>query len=95
MFRIPPAPSRSAFKVRPPKAAPPVEPLAVNTLQASKMLGVTARTLYNWTRDGKIPHSRVGRRVLYSVAALKAIISGSDLDSPPDLVENSTGKFGG
>jgi len=50
--------------------------LAVRPRQAAKLLGVSSRTLYEWTRRGLIPSVRVGhgRRkvVLYPVADLRA-----------------------
>jgi excisionase family DNA binding protein len=32
----------------------------------AKRLLKTERTIYNWTRSGKIPHLKVGRSTLYS-----------------------------
>jgi excisionase family DNA binding protein len=53
---------------------PPL-PLAVRPREAARVLGVSVRTLRNWTRDGRLQCVRVGggRRpvVLYSMAQLQ------------------------
>ena len=81
MLRIPLKPEKS-----------PVEPLAVNSVQACRLLGVSSTTLTKWTREGKIPHRRIGRRILYSVDALKAFVAGIDLDTSTDFSDDSAGK---
>lgn len=40
-------------------------PLLVSIPQAAKTLGISTRKLFNLTRDGTIPHVRLGRRVMY------------------------------
>ncbi|MBS0195442.1 MAG: helix-turn-helix domain-containing protein [Planctomycetes bacterium] len=52
-------------------AAPSPEPLLVNATVAAEMLSVSARTLWALTKAGDIPHIRIHRRVLYSVASLR------------------------
>ena len=81
MFRIPSKPAKK-----------PLEPIAVNSIEACKLLGVSSTTLTKWTREGKIPHRRVGRRLLYSVETLKAFVAGIDLDTPGDFSDDSAGK---
>lgn len=39
--------------------------------EAAKALGVSARTLWTWTKRFGIPHVRVGNVVLYPVDALQ------------------------
>ena len=97
MFRIPSKPISSNFKVRSaPAAPPPLEPIAVNTLQAAQMLGVSARTLYTWTKAGLIPHGRSGNRVFYPVAALKAFVNGEkDFPTAGKIADDSKGKLAG
>ena len=50
-------------------------PLALRPRDAAKALGISARTLWEWTRDGRVPCVRVGggRRkvVLYPVDQLQ------------------------
>jgi excisionase family DNA binding protein len=54
----------------------PTPPLTLRAHQAARALGISPRLLWQLTRDGVIPHVRIGsgRRkvVLYSVDALKA-----------------------
>lgn len=52
-----------------------VERLAVNAAEAAQMLGISERSLWAWTREGKIPSIKIGRRVLYSVEALRQFVS--------------------
>ncbi len=51
-------------------------PLARRPRDAARLLGVSPRTLWNWTRAGIVPCVRVGtgkrRTVLYPVAVLEA-----------------------
>jgi predicted site-specific integrase-resolvase len=51
-------------------------PLALRPRDAARMLGVSPRTLWGWTRDKLIPCVRVGtgkrKTVLYAVADLQA-----------------------
>jgi DNA-binding transcriptional MerR regulator len=67
-------------------------PLALRPRDAARMLGVSPRTLWGWTRDKLIPCVRVGtgkrKTVLYSVADLRAWLArqaetatGGDNDS--------------
>jgi excisionase family DNA binding protein len=54
----------------------PRAPLALRPRDAAKLLGISPRTLWQWTRDGVVPCARVGKGnrcvVLYSVADLQA-----------------------
>ena len=53
----------------------PQPPLALRPRDAARMLGVSPRTLWGWTRAGIVPCARVGtgkrRTVLYPVADLQ------------------------
>lgn len=44
--------------------------------QAAKFLGVDQGTLYKAAREGKIPHRRIGRRVVFSRDALLQWLTG-------------------
>ncbi len=51
-------------------------PLVLRPREAAKALGISPRTLWEWSRTGVIPCIRVGsgkrRTVLYSLAELRA-----------------------
>lgn len=55
------------------------EPLAYRPREAAKVLGISERTLWQLTHDGKVPCVRLGtgkrRAVLYPVAELQAWLS--------------------
>ena len=44
----------------------PTPALLVNEREAGRLLGVTARTVYELRRTGELPAVRIGSRVLYS-----------------------------
>lgn len=46
-------------------------PLAVSRQDAAALLGISERLLWTMTNAGKIPHVRIGSRVLYPVEALR------------------------
>jgi predicted site-specific integrase-resolvase len=54
-------------------------PLALRPRDAARMLGISPRTLWEWTRVGIVPCARIGtgkrRTVLYSVADLQIWLS--------------------
>lgn len=45
--------------------------LSLRPREAAKALGVSERTLWEWSRRGDIPHVRIGRAVLYPVDGLR------------------------
>lgn len=47
------------------------ESIALRPRDAARALGVSLRTLWGWTRDGRLPHIKLGRVVLYPVAMLR------------------------
>jgi excisionase family DNA binding protein len=49
-----------------------VERLALRRVEAARVLGISPRTLWTWTRTRHIPYVRIGRVVRYPYAALKA-----------------------
>ena len=49
-----------------------LERLALRPAEAARLLGVSGRTLWGWTRRGVIPFIRQGRIILYPLAALRA-----------------------
>jgi excisionase family DNA binding protein len=46
--------------------------LTVSRAEAARMLGISERLLWTWTKSGLIPHVRIGTRVLYPVEQLRA-----------------------
>jgi excisionase family DNA binding protein len=52
-----------------------IEPIAVNLQRAAALLDISDRTLWSLTKEGKIPHKRVGNRLLFSVEELRKFIS--------------------
>ncbi len=46
--------------------------LAVNRRDAAKLLGISERLLWTWTKLNRIPHARIGARVLYPLDLLRA-----------------------
>lgn len=56
--------------------SPKVERLTVSAAEAAMMLGVSERTLWKWTKEGRIPFVKIERRVLYSVEMLRQFVNG-------------------
>lgn len=52
------------------------EKLALRLRETARMIGVSPRTLWQWCRDGLIPHVRVGsggrQMILFSIDQLRA-----------------------
>ena len=42
------------------------EPMLLNLRDAAQTLAVSARSLWEWTKAGRVPHVRLGRRLLYA-----------------------------
>ena len=55
---------------------PAVPPLLLDAHEAARALRLSERTLWARTKAGEIPHVRIGRRVLYSPAALERWLAG-------------------
>lgn len=45
--------------------------LSLRPREAAKAIGISVRTLWTLTKQGEIPHTRLGRSVLYPVEALR------------------------
>jgi excisionase family DNA binding protein len=52
-----------------------MEPLAVGRMQASKLIGVSLRTLDALLARGEIRGRRIGRRVVFTLEELKRFLS--------------------
>jgi excisionase family DNA binding protein len=55
----------------PAKQAPETPCLAMRPREAAKALGVSERTLWEWTNRGEVPHIRIGKAILYPVDVLR------------------------
>jgi len=57
----------------------PLKPVVLRYREAAKVLGVSPRTLWLWTKNGLVPHVRVGlgRRkiILYPLEELRSWLS--------------------
>ena len=51
-------------------------PLYLTRDEAAKMLRITLPTLNDWTKLGRIPVQRIGRRVLYALSDIKNALEG-------------------
>ena len=52
-----------------------IERLTVNAQEAAVMLGVSARTVFQLTKAGKLPHKRIGNRIVYPIEALRRFVN--------------------
>jgi excisionase family DNA binding protein len=60
-------------------AAGDLPTLALRPREAAKALGVSERTLWQLTKDHKIPHVRLGRAIIYSVEGLRGWLKAQEL----------------
>lgn len=70
--------------LNPPKMDFSTQALAVGRREAARMLGISERLLWGWTKAGLIPHARIGARVLYPLDTLRRWLAGQsgDAESP-------------
>lgn len=59
-----------------------VPPLAVSVREAARLLGVSEKSVRNWTAQGKLHARRIGGRVLYSMKELETFLAS---DSATDM----------
>jgi excisionase family DNA binding protein len=50
--------------------------LAMRPREAAKALGISQRLLWSWTNQGRIPHLRIGKAVIYPVDELRGWLEG-------------------
>ncbi len=62
-----------------------LEPMLLTCRQAAELLSISERTLWQLTKDGKIPVVKVGRSVRYDPADLRAWIAGAKSPMPQKL----------
>ena len=68
----------------------PTPPLLVTVREASRMLSVSGRTLWDLTRRGVIPSVRIGRGVRYSIDALERFVRQRREANRPIVVDAAT-----
>jgi excisionase family DNA binding protein len=67
-------------------------PLAVRSREAAKLLGISERLMWEWTRSEGVPHCRIGGVVLYPVEELRAWLAersglqGIAIHAPPERI---------
>jgi excisionase family DNA binding protein len=54
-----------------PNGQPTTPCLALRPREAAKALGISERTLWEWTKNGSVPHFRRGKTILYPVGRLR------------------------
>ena len=69
------------------RAAAPPPRLLLDRAEAAEALHICPRTLWTLTRDGQIPHLRLGRQIRYSVAALQQWIAERSTATPAPPAE--------
>ncbi len=55
------------------------EKLCLSAAEVSEMTGISLSSIRKLTRSGEVPHIKVGRRVLYPVAALEEWLNNNTL----------------
>lgn len=53
------------------KTEPETPCLSMRAREAAKAIGISERTLWQWTEDGYVPHIRRGKIILYPVDTLR------------------------
>lgn len=67
---IPPKPTKKNKTVE--------KPIAVNQIEAARLLSISSVTLRELTKTGQVPFRKLGSKVLYSVAVLERFASGEN-----------------
>ena len=52
--------------------------LALRPRDAAKLLGISPRLLWQWTKDGRIPSVKINRAVLYRRASLEEFLASQE-----------------
>lgn len=75
----PPSPPRSeATAAQPPPAQSTPSRLAFSVQDAAEALGLSVDTVYELVRGNKLPHKRIGRRILIPCRVLETWINAQD-----------------
>jgi excisionase family DNA binding protein len=54
---------------------------SMNLEQAGEFLGISPHTLRAWARGGRVPHFKLGRRLVFDRADLEEFLTGNRVDS--------------
>jgi len=60
------------------KSETPQSALALRPREAAKLLGVSPRLLWQWTKDGRIPSIKLSRTVLYRRESLEEFLAAAE-----------------
>lgn len=52
--------------------------LTLNAKEAATAIGISPRLLWTWTNMNKVPHKRIGKRIVYPVAALEQWLNAQE-----------------
>lgn len=63
-------------------ANPLPEALAVDRVEAARLLGLSLATVDRLVKRGEVPHRKCGRRVLFHRPTLESWLRGESCDSP-------------
>ncbi len=55
-----------------------IQRLALNATEAARLIGISRRLLWTWTNCGKVPHKRIGKRIVYPRVALESWLNESE-----------------
>lgn len=58
------------------------EPFALGEDDAARLLGISPRSLFSLRQAGQIPHTTLGARVVYPLAALREWLSSRTVQTP-------------
>jgi excisionase family DNA binding protein len=70
-----------------PNSERPIPCLSLRPREAAKALGVSERTLWDWTQRGDVPHVRRGKAILYPVDALRRWLNEQATAAPETATE--------
>lgn len=69
---------------------PELSPLLVNSKEAARMLGISSRTLWNWTVSGGIQCVRNGRILRYDPEVLRQWVAAHTMSGPGEHTNPNT-----
>ena len=58
------------------------ETIALSTIEAARELRCHPNTLLRWVAEGKVPHIRLGRKLLFSRSEISKLVAGQ-FNQPP------------
>ena len=52
-----------------------IERLTASVTEAAQMIGVSERTIHKLTKSGRLPHKRIGTRIVYPIERLRQFVN--------------------